>query len=71
MMEFWKVADCEIARASYMLSVASSLQNNSDPDAAVWREKAERVRQRMQPRGYFAEAHGEAVYDLMVKDWVR
>lgn len=38
-MEFWKVADCEIARASYMFSVALTLQGGSE--AGEWAQKAE------------------------------
>jgi hypothetical protein len=71
MMEFWKVADCEMARASYMLSVALFIQDNNDSEAAAWREKAERVRREIQGEKYFAEAHGEGIYDLIVESWVR
>ena len=59
MMEYWKVADCEIARASYMLSVALFIQNSSDPEALVWREKAERVRREMQGETYLAECENQ------------
>jgi hypothetical protein len=56
MMELCKVADCEVARASYMLSVALLL---------------ERVRKQLQGSGFRAEAHSEEVYDMFVESWVR
>ncbi|AEO66791.1 uncharacterized protein THITE_2128795 [Thermothielavioides terrestris NRRL 8126] len=71
MMEFLKVADCEVARASYMLSTALLLRAGGEAEAAVWLEKAERVREWMQGTGYKAEAHGDAVYDMLVESWVR
>ncbi|KAH6634898.1 hypothetical protein B0J18DRAFT_471846 [Chaetomium sp. MPI-SDFR-AT-0129] len=70
MMEFWKVADCEVARASYMLSMALS-HNGGDSEAAMWLERAEGVRKQMQGLEYVAEGHGEIVYDSLVESWVR
>ncbi|KAK4151889.1 hypothetical protein C8A00DRAFT_44984 [Chaetomidium leptoderma] len=71
MMEFCKVADCEVARASYMLSVALRQKTGAESEGAVWLEKAEHVRMRMQGPGYKVEARGEAVYDSLVESWVR
>ena len=71
MMESWGVADCEIARASYMLSVAMLHQDSGSPDALVWREKAEALRRGMHGDAYVPDAHGEAVYNRMVESWVR
>ncbi|KAK4144607.1 uncharacterized protein C8A04DRAFT_36599 [Dichotomopilus funicola] len=70
MMEFWKVADCEVARASYMLSMALS-HNGGNSEAAMWLERAEGVRKQMQGPEYVAEGHGEIVYDSLVESWVR
>jgi hypothetical protein len=69
MMELCKVADCEVARASYMLSVALLLM--ADGESAVWQAKAEWVRKQLQGSGFRAEAHSEEVYDMFVESWVR
>ena len=71
MMQLCKVADCEVARAAYMLSVTLYLKGGDDTGAAQWRDKAESVRRLMQKEQYFAEAHGEWAYDNMVESWVR
>ena len=71
MMEFWKIADCEIARASYMLSLALFVQNSGDPEVQERRENAERVKRGIQGEVYLEEAHGEVVYDIMVESLVR
>jgi hypothetical protein len=69
MMEDWNVADCELARASYMLSVALLNQYAGSTEALMLREKAELVRQALQGDSYFAEAHGAWPYDQMVDHW--
>lgn len=71
MMEYWQVADCEQARASYILSVALLTKDGDSTEAHAWREKAELVREALQGGSYFAEAHGEWAYDQMVEHWSR
>ncbi|KAH6842385.1 hypothetical protein B0I37DRAFT_314984 [Chaetomium sp. MPI-CAGE-AT-0009] len=71
MMEYGKVADCELARASYMLSVALLTRDGGSTEALAWREKAELVRQALQGDSYLDEAHGEWAYDQMVEYWAR
>lgn len=71
MMQLCKVADCEVSRAAYMLSVALYLRGDDNDGAAQWRDQAESVRRAMQKEQYIAEAHGEWAYDNMVESWVR
>lgn len=70
MMELGKVADCEVARASYMLSISLSIRGD-DQEARKWREKAEATRKKLQGESYYADAHGEWMYDMLVESWVR
>ncbi|KAI1483709.1 hypothetical protein F4774DRAFT_425415 [Daldinia eschscholtzii] len=70
-MELGKVADCEIARAGYMLSVALSIQNIDQKEAQEWREKSEAIRRKLQGERYDADAHSESTYDMLVESWVR
>lgn len=69
MMEYWQVADCERARASYMLSVALLTKNGGSTKAHAWREMAELVREALQGDSYLAEEHGEWAYDQVVEHW--
>jgi hypothetical protein len=71
LMDLCQVADCEIARASYMLSVVLSLGDLNESDGRRLRSKAEAVRRAMQKDKYIAEAHGEWSYDRLVESWVR
>ena len=71
MMEYWKAADCEVARTSHMLSLALLAEDGGSTEALAWGEKAELVRQALKGDSYVAEAHGEWVYDQMVEHWSR
>lgn len=70
-MELRKVADCEIARASYMLSLSLSIRGSDQEESRTWHEKAEKIRRKLQGDRYCADAHSEWTYDALVESWVR
>ena len=71
MMEYCQAADWELARVSYMLSVALLAKDGGSTEAFAWRQKAERVRQALKGDSYLAEAHGEWAYDQVMDHWSR